>query len=563
MGILVPHSAGLSFSPTVSDNFRALTLPTGVSINGTVQADYARRRFRGLLVGWPSVPLIVLGDESVHIAGIEAPTVVPAMAASAGTGITGNAIGYLTFIHKIGDEIIAESDLSAPSATVALTNDGRDWTGLPATAPNPRVTHISGLVSMDGALPRRAWIRELGTTSVTENVPTASLGNAPPVDASGDLTNARGVPPYTRYVVKYKRRMWYLGDPAHPDRMWYSEIDEFESVGPNNYIETDDGEAITGGRVVGNQLIIGCLTAIYEVRGYRSSDFVLRKIHPTLGMLSHFAARVINTNGNDVLWFASQAGYVTYDGSFKFVFEDFRGFWKDDLAAETLAYSKMLAIEDVEYGVLKALIYHSAATQKSQYFVGHYTRWHEDPALGVSQPDWTRDLRDRVDTAMGLLADGTGRRVLYTGSDDGIIRKENVATNVDDDADTFLKRFRLRTFFNMMGEPGGGITDGRVWKQVWLYLRSELVAWVPKFFTGDPDAGDSTTATRSPGSQAASAGVDPSANPLEPKSAHPFTVDRAGRGICAEITIDSPRGIYYRGWGGTVSPGQAESRGIS
>lgn len=548
MGILVPTDGTLRYSPAATDNFRSLALPSGVSIVSGRRGAFAAKAGKGILVGWPSAPLVFLHEEEkVYPAGIQAPSVKPTLAVS-GTGITGTAIGYLTFLHMIGGRIIAESNYSKGSDPLALSNQGRSWPGLPTAAPNPRVNHISGSVSMDGALPRRTWIRELGTASVIENVPTASLGATAPVTASGSLANARGIPPYCLYAAKYYDRIALSGDPRFPYRVWLGEIGEAESFGPLSYIDTRDREAVTGLIQVGDQLVVSCMSAFYDVQGYVASDLSMRKIHPTWGCISHHGMVVFNDGQTNRLIAPSQPGLILYDGSFHFVSEDWRDFWRDDYAANRAAYETSIGSFDPETNAYELLIDKAAdATTKSYTYVGHVMKWHESLEGGGPQMHITTKLRGREDTAIATVADGSGRKVRYTGSADGFIRRENVRTNADDDGDTYKKRMVLQHPHDHLEDVGGDHAHGKLHTEHELFLKNEDQEVELKLYAGEESALEAAPRKKTikPGKLVGR---------VSRRSFRhlPMVV---GHGLTRRIEVESPVGIEYAGDAGTWTDG--------
>lgn len=540
MGLLVPTDDTLRYSPAAVDSFRTLALPAGVSIVEGRRGDFVARAGKGLLVGWPSAPLFFLhATEQAYVAGIPAPSVKPSLAA-AGTGVTGTAIGYLQFLHMVNGRIIHQSNISKGSDPVALVNQGRSWPNLPTVAPNPRVTHISGLVSMDGALPRRAWTRELGTASVTENVPTGALGATPPVTTSGTLANANGVPPYCRFVARYHDRIALAGDPRFPYRVWLGEIGETEAFGPLSYVDTRDREAVTGLAQVGDQLLISCMAAFYDLQGYAAADLNMRKIHPSWGSISHHGMVVFNDGQMDRLVAPSQAGLIMYDGQFRYVSEDWRDFWRDDYAANREAYENSIGRYDVETNSYVLLIDKAAdATTKSFAYVGHLGKWHESVEGGGPQMHVTVNLRGREDTTMGIVSDGTGRRVRYTGSADGHIRRENVATDADDDGDALKKKFVLETGHDFLEDAGGDRAHGKVLVEHEVFLKNEDQEATLRLYGGDENASDGRARTKTvkPGKVVGRI--------ARTSFRHQPMV--AGHGFTRRIEVESPVGIEYGG----------------
>src|SRR6185436_1029550 len=176
----------------------------------------------------------------------------------------------------------------------------------------------------------------IGTVTLTENTATADLGDPPPVDEDGALRNARGRPPYTRFIKKWHDRAWYLGDPNFPWRVWYSEQDEMESVGPLNFIDLRGRESVTGLNFTEDQLIVQGLRVVYLLHGYDESDFVLRKSSSSIGCISHWTNRHLD----DIPWWAGPRGAYMYTGSFRYLMRDMGRQWRADYAAAPAIFEK-------------------------------------------------------------------------------------------------------------------------------------------------------------------------------------------------------------------------------
>lgn len=464
--------------PPGSSVYTSITLPGGATVKG-LRPDFARYRRRTYISGIYNRTLLMTEFGTPAMAGMAPPVTTPTLGAGTGSGgSTGIAIGYITWRHKSGSTIVHESNPSGATASLSITGQGRSWTGLPTTDPSGRATHVAGYVSMDGAQPRSAWEREIGTASVNENVATSALG--------GVLSTKRGVPPYCRYLNVYHDRMWYTGDPANPYRVWFSEVGEPESVYALNYIDTRGFEPVTGQRAAGDQLVTFCRATTYDVQGYSIADFNMRKISPSVGCISHFAV----VNINERLWFPALDGVYRFDGgsSFNYMLDDLRTYWRDDYTSNTSTYEDAVAVDDRIEQVYKLLIPKSSAF----YYVGDYT----PIELGESQqPYWTWDKRTRQDKAIGvLLTANSGRGDVYTGSCDGYVRQENVASNADDDGDTLAKKLIIRHKHFYMGDPGGGRFHGKTVKNFDAHVMAESNAWTLDLFAGDDYAGDGTTA---------------------------------------------------------------------
>lgn len=470
--------------------------------------------------------------------GIKPPTTIPTLAAGSGSGgSTGNAIGFITQVHKVGPYVIHESNPGGATNAVSLTGQGRLWTGLPTTTLDPRVNFLRGYVSMDGAaLARFAWERELGTTTVEENVSTAALGTA--------MSTSRGVPPYAHIAETYHERMWFV-TPDHPTRVYFSEIGEPESVKATSFFETQEGEYITAMHHYYDQLVVFGRRVTYLLQGYTAADFVWRKIHPSIGCISRKAVKDIAGR----LWFPSEDGVTIYDGGFTFAMKNLMSFWRDDYLANLAAYEDSEAGDDRFDHIYKLLIKKPSAP-KSFYYIGHYENF--EPSIGGtdSQPDWTFDLRDREDNAMGVLADVNSRRdQFYVGSCDSLIRKENVAANANDDGDTYNKAMAIQFRHEYLEKIGGQEGEGKVFTRLDLYAKAENQVLAVSLYSGEDDAENGVPQfSGSLPASALSGSVAKTRHHINP----PNTV---GEGLTILLEVDAPTDVAVSGYGGEWEPG--------
>jgi hypothetical protein len=450
----------------------------GQALNNTstmIRPTFLQYRRRVYILGKFNPQMMVTEALTKHQMGIEPPTQAPVLAAS-GTGITGTCFGYTTFLHKLPNGVVVhESNPSPVSNTIALTNQGRAWSNIQTTSPNARVTHVRGYVSVNGASSRVAWERTVGVSTVTEATATLALGE--------QLSIARGVPPYAVFGELYHDRIWYV-DGADRTKIWYSELEEPESVSPLNFFTTWDGDFVTGIKKTGDVLVIFTRGSAYALTGWDATDFTFRKISPSVGCISHHS--IVDINGK--LWFASQDGVFMYNGQFHNMMKDMTTYWRDAYLSNTAVYENSIAADDKFWHTYKLLIPEGGPVR---YYVGHYRGVEPELEGDMGQPDWVFDIRDRNDYTMGFIRSGNSRRdEFYTGSCDGYVRKENVEADNDDDGDTYQKAALVRFKHFLMDDAGGDITEGKRFDRLWTYVQSENGAWTLKMYGGDEWAGD-------------------------------------------------------------------------
>jgi hypothetical protein len=532
-------------------DFTEVTIPIGVGGFNRRPSHVEDHHKRHYFAGQFRKVLTFTEFLTLHISGIRAPANPPGLAAVAGGTINAsNQIGYISFRHKNGSTIIHEGNLSDGSAIVVFDGSKkRQWT-LPGGSPEERVTHVVLWVSVDGALPKEVAELPIFTTTYTENTATGALGNPPPVDVDGNLKQARGVPPYVRFIVKYHQRMWYGGDPAHPSRWWYSELREFESVGDLNYLDHLENETVVGGGAAGDTLASFGASVAYAIQGWDEADFRIYKTSPSIGLVNHFGI----VNINEILWFPSELGYFVYvpgAGFRPLMTKDLLSFWRDQYEQNPTAFEDCFAENDRGSRILKCLI-PMTTNPKGYYFVAHYQ--HFDPSVGEGDtlPDWTFDFRDRADYTMGTLRPaGKRRRDLYTGSTDGLIRKENVVTNIDDDGDTYQKLMQWDTPHYFPKEQEGSFNEGGEFNELTLFLNSEYSAFTIEGRAGGDQAYLGVAAWH----EDVKASLEVKGNRTRtPKTDHYFRpTGLAGKGVMFRVKIPKADRVEYRGiavgWG--------------
>lgn len=510
------------------------TLPTGVTKQIGRRPCFAKYRRRTVVTGSFN-PAIVWDDERglVWKIGIQKPTTLPVVAVQ-GVGITASVIMYYSWVHKVSGVTIHQGNLST-GASITLTNQGVRTT-VPATAPDARTTHVRLWASVDGALPRVVSDSTLGTTTIDWTGPVASIVNAeaPPVNSDGTLnSDARGVPPYGRFAKIFHNRAWYQ-DPIYPQRVWFSLIDEMESVGPTAYRDTKDRETVTGLGEWGDQLVIGCHSAWYDIQGYADIDFIMNKIEHKIGCISHWSIAYCS---DKALRFAAQDGVYSYRGRFKYEFQKRRKEWLAAYKADTLNYENCCARDSIRNHAYELLIPASTAF----YYEGMYNVLDENES-----PIWLDKRRTRRDYCLGpLINDSTNQFIDdFTGSCDGYVRRENVDTNSDDDGDAYQKKCKIRPGHRFFGDQSGGHPHGKSIDDITLYIKSENQGYTLSAYAGSDSARDALNPTWGPYSF--SSLTQSGAVPETSKLIKPAGL--AGAGVTLELVVTAPVGFEYRGY---------------
>jgi hypothetical protein len=547
-------------------------LPDGVTPTGR-PASIASHKGRSYILGAFSSPICFDEAANATIMGLLAPSIGPTLAGTSAGNVDGAALGYYAYRYKIGSRIVTESNLSPDSGAVTFTNDMAQWSAL-LPSPDRKATHLVTYRAMEGGLPRESGERQIGTTGFIENRAELALGAPPPNDGE-EVNGNRGVPPWGQFCEVFHQRLWIAGDPRYPFRAWYSEVNELEAFGALGYIDTLEGEPITGIKKHRDTLVITCRRCLYVVRGYTRDDFKIDKVDPQIGCVSHFSI----VNVNNVLVWASEEGVVGYDGGKpKYLMEDLRNFWRDEFEEDPTPFQNSLAAFDPKEQVYKLLTPRLTAATNP-----------DDPVSDDNPPvsprsvyyccdmgdaglyHWFFDKRDRIDSALGVLADGH----LVTGSSDGFVRLENQYGDVDDDGDTHVKALLIRTGHMLFGDPGGDSEDGKKITNLWTYVTSEVTAWVLRCLGGDEEAWQQLQpdndrnywkddVAASALSQTVEVGLEHYTQVAIPQSVHPHLPQRVtGRGLTVEIAASSVRDFRYLGFGGNYGPEKAPRKSLS
>jgi hypothetical protein len=543
-----------------SANPVSMTLPSTVFAIGR-RPDMATFGGFGYLVGTWSGPLTI--DPvlmKVSPSGVPRPTVAPVLATS-GTGITGTCLGYFTFVKYLAGGREVESDLGPESNSLVLSNQGRSWSGMPINAPNASVTHIRGYVSVNGALPRRVWEREIGVTTVTENIATLALGIPAPNNGRSVIENKRGVPPYSRFIEIYHERAWYAGNPSFPQRIWFSAVSQPEHVDYElDFIDTLDGEPVTGIQLFQDTLVVFCHRATYIIQGYTEADFVIHKISPSIGCISHHSIVHIY----DRLWFAAEEGIYTYNGAFTYMMEDLRDFWKDDYRLNISKYEDSIGGDDRFHNAYKLRI--PGSSSRADSFLDGYPTFDYvcQYAVGV-EPVWSLDVKARTEISLATLpVPGSTLNDLYSGDTTGMVRKENVQTNYDDAGDIAGKLLVIWTPHYLMGDPGGNVEDGFTLQECWSYMVAEDNGWGLGIIGGDEDIASGIAYILSNNNiswneTVAASALNDGTYIYTPKTVHMHSPEHiSGRGFSFYYNMSQARPtVKFRGLGGYYGPGPA------
>lgn len=543
-------SGGVARRRETDTNFTNLSMPPDVAF-AKLRASGQLLNGRLYVVGLFN-PGLVVGedfDSPTWRLGINAPSLAPVLSAvtplAGQTGVTGPAIGAYRFLHRRNEKLVAASPVGPQSAAVQMTNQARSWASIPSAAPS-RVTHIQGVVSMNGGLFRTAWERAIGSvTTLVEAVPTGSLGSAP--DTS--LFNVEAA----EFSAVFAKRMWYAGISCKRNRALFSEINDPEILA--GFVETLDGSAIRGLGPRSDELILFGEDRMHTVRGYTARDFVVRKIHGSIGSISHHAIR----NIHDQLWFPYLDGVYVYGGGIPIkVSEDISPVWEAHIKAAKEGFYDSTAVVDFHKYTYAVLIPGAGAgLPASVWYVGQFQDYYQ----GTGPVMFEVDARGRQDVA-GLQSNVVGDRL--TVSEDGIVRREDQDANADDDGDSFVKRFVARHGINYFGSPGGTREDGKQFTQLYSFVESDFTAW--RLNVMGVEGASGIYAIRPDNSliwwkddvaaSALSQALGGNTYVYTAEESHVHYPERvSGQGLLVEVTANSPKKLRYFGYGGFYAHG--------
>lgn len=534
--------------------------------------------FRGDLyvVGYYTRPVVRHAEDAgrFRLAGIKPPqqelVVVPGDGTS---GSDGACLCAITFLHKAGGKVLAESNFGNVVDVGNLAGEGRSWSNIDASSGEQRVTHVRGYVSMAGNTFRAAWEAPYGVTGYEENIRTAQLTYVGPEGWQ------HGLPPMTRFGHAWAGRMWYANHPQHPYRLWFSMANHPQYVDPADFRDTWDKEPINAIWKGRNELLVLCQRAAYMVRqfGQGASDFILEKLDSDVGCISHFGIQEIHNK----VWFPDEDGVWIYDGGFKYLMKEIQPLWEQDWFENKLAFQNGFALHDRINKVYmwvtrrngRPLFENTGLRPGTVAYCAYYGNFEPSMAGQQQHPDWTLDFKDRFDSCGFYDSNGE----LIVGSCDGKLRKQDWLDG-DDDGDALQKAAIIRRGNDQYFEPGDDVEGGKQLVQFWLYVESEVTAWsinvrggdeqawkgaLPEndfwFWKADVVASEKTEIRNFKGSRS---GVVRKEVTYTPKTVHYFEPEKVtGRGFTFELRAVAPIGLEYRGLGGMWGPGSTQ-RGV-
>jgi hypothetical protein len=453
---------------SVSGDLREMTMPAGVS---GVRRRPSWRNYnigqRSRLVGTGAWTSNVLIDELMRAMrqGIPAPFTIPTVVAGAGPGPSGAAICVLRFLDSRGGRV---SPKSAPAPSVTLTNQGRVWSTLPTTCVDSSVDSLQGMVSMDGANYRVAWTRQLGVTTVTENVATLALGAADP----GEFDAM----PLGSMNEIYHDAQWIAGNDRYPQRIFKSAIGELERY-EGLFVDTD-GEWVNGLFTQNDLLFAGSFHKIYRIAGYTEND-VTREVEKRYGLIGHDG--IVNLEKRTIV--PTTIGFQLYDGQWHYLMDDRRSEFIREYKTFRSYYERA---QGFYHPLRKVYMFgpvpHTGIAGNCHWIldVKRLTPEIESDEFTIA---WADDAKNHEDTTRAsFYLPGSSEPQVAVGTTYGILLDDYVE-DADDDLDGYLRQMVI-TPATIMPDPGGGELDGNTFHRIWLYFQCSSNSYQLRFFSG-------------------------------------------------------------------------------
>lgn len=238
--------------------------------------------------------------------GIDRPT-VGAMAGAAGTAGLHNGT-YELRVSYANSATGHESSVSdTASATVTVTNDVIDWTGIPVSS-DPQVDTrylYARNIATQTKFYRVGTVANNTATTATTSILDANATTPAPSTVANDR-----VPSGTRYLAYHQGRMF----AATSTGLYWSSLTSPEAFNPldTDGVNEGDGQALTGLYSNGEVLLVFKDTRLYGIfNGNNPLTWQIREIDDQHGCVSH--RTIVSANGYIYWW--SSTGLVRFNGA--------------------------------------------------------------------------------------------------------------------------------------------------------------------------------------------------------------------------------------------------------
>lgn len=129
----------------------------------------------------------------------------------------------------------------------------------------------------------------------------------------GNIAVNQGYTLASQFLEVYNNRLAFCGFSNLPSSFILTEIDQPESILPENVIEvrTNDGDILTGAKTYLNQLVLFKQNSIHSFSGDAPENFYLKEISAEYGCLNNKA----NCIWENKLWFLDSKGVCEFNGA--------------------------------------------------------------------------------------------------------------------------------------------------------------------------------------------------------------------------------------------------------
>lgn len=398
----------------------------------------------------------------------------------------------------------------------------------------PRASHIGLFVSVNGALPRLAEMRQLGVTTASESVATLALGLT--------LESFERIPRCSINVVWHDRQVM-AGDEKHPDILYFSQL-FFPERWAGFSLPTRNGEPIVALIPLRDILLVLTPDTSYVVTGYTEDDIEMNISDGQLGGFNHSANRIIHGRA----WIPNRKGVYVFDGAWHNVILDRVSEWQTAYEANRTAFERGYSVDDESNNEFKF------CPNAADVWIASYDTVIPEVGGNMGQPIWCNDSPTDADWQEYIKDPTSGIGKLYYGRCDGRVYQE------DENVDPGIQG-ELITRHQYFGDPGGFLGDGKTLSSFWSYVESELSIWRVEVYGGDEYAARLNYQNLPPPLWKDDMPAGAFANPVDTdyaaKTVWPHRPTRTkGRGFSFRYTT-SGRMWKWRGLGGIYGPGIA------
>lgn len=245
--------------------------------------------------------------------GVSAPTATIVAA----TGAAGSPNGTYTYVYTGVNSAGAESDYGVVSNSIVVANTRIGLSGIntaPASFGINTWNIYRNTAGVQGIYYRVTSVTN-GVSAITDNAADSVLVTAAPLD--------KGHPKNFQYSQVHKG-YFFMNDPSNPSYLWYSTVNQPETVPSTNFIRVGygDGKIITGIAIVNDTLVItkndtqgnGSTWVLFmtdSVGVTGPSNWYLRKSDSPYGGESH---RTL-VNYSNVLGMLARQGFFAFSGT--------------------------------------------------------------------------------------------------------------------------------------------------------------------------------------------------------------------------------------------------------